>query len=335
MTEALMNALRLQPTFEHPWGHEEYVHLTALAVLSYRDPGEIPQGLEVESIADGHMAFLKADYGDLTVILVRGSDDVPDWRANIRADMTPPDIHGHRFHAGFEIVGRRIFPHIHQAVEPGRRLLMGGHSLGGATSGWCLHRILRDLPDTYDVVGRVSWGCPRWANEEVATWMDYQLGSSSVRIVNAGDPVTRIPLSARGFYHEGTPVMLYGDGRPPKSSPGAWEYERGGWHVLSRSFSEGPSIAEVPGISAREVDLVDDMLERTGMATSRLTGNVAGRLFGFLQDLDGANELRQLLDSRSVARWVLSRGARAVDAHSMAEYFQRVRVDMRSLFGRA
>lgn len=100
-----------------------------------------------------------------------------------------------RVHSGFALATRSVLNHPRvgpalDTLRPGRRLLLCGHSLGGAlavllASAWGADRL-------------VTIGCPRVGDAAFASALDARLGERHTRIVQAIDLVPMVPPGHEG-----------------------------------------------------------------------------------------------------------------------------------------
>lgn len=118
-----------------------------------------------------------------------------------------------RLHRGFQAAAESVCQQILsqlQAVFPeAPRVIISGHSLGGAvatiTADW-LNRC------GYEVQAVYTFGSPRVANGPWQRDYNRRLGNRTYRIVNSGDPIPRIPWMLGTYRHVDQLVYLKKDG---------------------------------------------------------------------------------------------------------------------------
>ena len=184
------------------------------------------------------------EYG---IISCRGSDQSGDWFENglvckaenpiVSATGTP--FPG-RVHGGFSRQFRRVERELERAVGyakldsirggyKGQKWFVCGHSLGGALAVMVAAYLrCEGLP----VQAVYTFGSPRPGDKAWGDWYD-EIGLSGITrrvvIVRHGhqDIVTRLPLSAGGWAHVGSPDILLSNGKVEHiEGPGAWRYVR-------------------------------------------------------------------------------------------------------------
>lgn len=128
------------------------------------------------------------------------------WRdgltdAKIRKTASDPG----RLHRGFKAAASSVYSDIVVKLPPGARVILSGHSLGGAVAtiiaywlGGC----------GYEIEAVFTFGSPRVANGPWQRAYNRQLGSRTFRIVNAGDPVPHVPWVFATYRHVHNLVYL-------------------------------------------------------------------------------------------------------------------------------
>ncbi|MBQ0946090.1 lipase family protein [Ideonella sp. 4Y16] len=158
----------------------------AQEALFFDDPATDTQGL-LATHADGWL-----------IAALRGTQP---WRRDVLIDAMAwtrqwAAVPGAQVHSGFALAAHKVLTHAKvgpalAALRPERRLLICGHSLGGAlavllASAWGADRL-------------VTIGCPRVGDAVFARTLDARLGERHTRIVQAIDLVPMVPPG-----HEGT-----------------------------------------------------------------------------------------------------------------------------------
>lgn len=102
-----------------------------------------------------------------------------------------------KVHRGFLNAWRSVVDQIENRVPYGARLIIYGHSLGGALATLCA----AELEPHYDIEAVYTFGSPRVGNGAFAEDYDLHLASRTFRIVNAGDPVPHVPFVFGTYRH--------------------------------------------------------------------------------------------------------------------------------------
>ncbi len=113
-------------------------------------------------------------------------------------------------HRGFKEAYDSMRDEIHYLLEntplKDCKINITGHSLGGALANLCaldLHQ------SKYGIEKVVTFGAPRVFDEEGAKqYYNSELSDKTLRVVQEGDPVPKIPFGKFGFRHVGTGVKL-------------------------------------------------------------------------------------------------------------------------------
>lgn len=150
-----------------------------------------------EPISKGPAQCFVAGTDGLVLVSFRGTEGVADWLSNLKLVSTD----GGRFgpvHAGF----LEQFKALQQDTEailrsaPGRRLVITGHSLGGALAVLAAASWVGELP----LHSLYTYGQPMVGKAAFATYVQRRFADRYVRFVNAADVVTRVPP---GYRHAG------------------------------------------------------------------------------------------------------------------------------------
>mgnify|MGYP003133907018 CR=1 FL=1 len=220
------------------WDTDEEVRwdLTAyLAVLSeqvYNDDDEtldfLIRGMGFTkwvSIKNETMAAHVVSGDELAVVVFRGTNftEVPDWYKNLT--VTFETTEQGRFHKGFSEAYRSVQQEVRQFIweERPATLWITGHSLGGAMAVACAVdvKLNSKLPATL-----VTFGQPRFADEQGARWIDEQYDGRYARFVHGVDIVPSVPFYVPWVFpyaHAGNLVAIFDDritlAESAKSSP--------------------------------------------------------------------------------------------------------------------
>ncbi len=163
-------------------------------------------------------------YNDIlgsAAIVFRGSANRQNWLLNLDARMRRGDD-GSTTHYGFTEAHEAMHPEVQERLNSlldghgYQRLLITGHSLGGALACMCAYRLRTLLsPSAIQVI---TFGQPRVGT---AYWQSMYNACvpNTLRVVHAYDDVPLIPCSP--FHHVGTLLHLDSQGRE-LAAPGRW-----------------------------------------------------------------------------------------------------------------
>ena len=139
-----------------------------------------------------------------TVFAFRGSVNVENWISNLQfsviAPYEDPDI---KVHKGLYHEYLRYKDEISAYLVPGDKIIITGHSSGGAISMFFAYDIYKD----YDVVV-YTFGKPRIGNAKFAESAN---AITHFRVTHADDIVPHIPEEVFGYRHTGVEVWNYDD----------------------------------------------------------------------------------------------------------------------------
>jgi hypothetical protein len=131
-------------------------------------------------------------------------------------------LHDGSVHRGFMTAYISVMAQIVGYVAPAKRIIITGHSLGGALATLCAD----DLANLHFPVAEVcTFGSPRVGNGSFARHYNEELEFATLRFVNAGDPVPHVPWVFGTYRHVGTQAYLDRDGGLLVAAPvrAAWE----------------------------------------------------------------------------------------------------------------
>lgn len=143
------------------------------------------------------------------IVAFRGTEQPRDYLTDARflvKNQWPCEGNGGaRVHRGFCGSYFSVSEKIHARVQGANRIILTGHSLGGALATLAALDLFENgLP----VVNVVTFGSPRVGNGAFRDFYDTALGGKTLRLVAQGDPVTFMPPWLNGFRHVGTEVYL-------------------------------------------------------------------------------------------------------------------------------
>ena len=160
----------------------------------------------VDTMVGSSMMGYVVSVGDSTVIAFRGTDDKPDWVANLNR-FTDPTKHG-PVHRGFQRAYQRLASQVATLLKKteAKHIWITGHSLGGALAVLCAYDMAENKGLSID--GLITFGQPLVARPPLSDHIDALLTGKFVHYVNQSDIVPRIPPS---FDYCGSLVWYTGD----------------------------------------------------------------------------------------------------------------------------
>lgn len=146
--------------------------------------------------------------GANTFVVFPGTDSIADWRTDLEAGKRDW-IMGGRAHVGFCRALESVMDEVVFAMAGSSRVIVCGHSLGGALAMLCASSLWYE-GIVVDAV--YTFGQPRVGNGGFARGYNANLHDETFRIVNQHDPVPYLPPWLMGYRHAGTEVFLGADG---------------------------------------------------------------------------------------------------------------------------
>lgn len=152
-------------------------------------------------------SFLVKSKGEFTFIAFTGSSEVNDWFHNFEAFKVERDDAG-KVHNGFADGWDDLKDMVKSEIEGDkkRKLIVTGHSLGGALAILCAYFLKRE---GYNVVECITFGQPRVGNWEFMKSYE-KLKIPTIRFVHGYDIVPTIPRLL--YFHVGQVVPIF-DGK--------------------------------------------------------------------------------------------------------------------------
>ncbi|KAJ2725205.1 hypothetical protein GGI07_001467 [Coemansia sp. Benny D115] len=152
------------------------------------------------------------------VLIYRGSVVTGDWVEDFTANLVdwPENVPGSRVGMGFLQGYQAANPKAIQTVAdlaveyPTYRIIVAGHSLGGARAGLLVAELLLGHPELKSRTMLFTYGQPKCGNAEFAEYMN-KLGIPLIREVNKSDLVPHLPIPELGYVHFGTEVWALSD----------------------------------------------------------------------------------------------------------------------------
>ena len=160
---------------------------TQYSVDAYKD--QIPGALKIENkLASSTAFFMHDEELDMDVIAHRGTQQARDWIFNFSA---VPVRYGKRWvHGGFALAHTSIWGRIKKLINPTKKLLITGHSLGGGMAELSALKLARE--SGYGNVSLITFGKPNTLLKlKIRYAMEHLAGHLSV--ISGSDIVTRIP----------------------------------------------------------------------------------------------------------------------------------------------
>lgn len=157
---------------------------------------------------EGTNGFIADVNDDVLIIAFRGSDEIRDYvRGNLLFTLKKLPYHENPFspilvHEGFGTLYANIRDEVHELIESRvvihKKIIVTGHSLGGALATLCALDLQYSFPDME--IFCVTLGSPRVGNIDFANSYNNRV-PKTIRIVNGNDIVARMPLWLSGYRH--------------------------------------------------------------------------------------------------------------------------------------
>jgi len=168
-----------------------------------------------ETLAENQVSFFVADsrLDGVSIVAIRGTSNVENALLDLSLQLQPDRKSGLRLHQGFAAAARQVYRRLTTVLEPGHRLILTGHSMGGAVA-MILARYLDADGIAVDRV--VTFGQPKVTNLPGA---DALANLDIVRVVTPLDLVPLLPLldpldlrNIDIYWHAGREVILLAEG---------------------------------------------------------------------------------------------------------------------------
>ena len=144
---------------------------------------------------------------ETVIISFRGTDSLRDILTDMSRRMVPwmfqKGVYIHRgFYQHYMSLRTNLFTYL--ATLPGHRVLLTGHSLGGALATICALDLALLLPDIQ--ISAYTFNSPRVGNRQFATMLDAFQNCSVCRVVYTHDLIHRLPYV--GYQHTKRRIVI-------------------------------------------------------------------------------------------------------------------------------
>ena len=151
-------------------------------------------------------ALIEEHHDGRWAVIFPGTSSCADWITDFKFRREPwfeGSVH-RGFRAAYESVERQI----RERIPCHSKVIIAGHSLGGALATLCAHSINGFVR----VENVFTFGSPRVGNGTFVRSYNKHLGDVTARIVNAHDPVPYVPPWLFGNRHVSTEAFLGDEG---------------------------------------------------------------------------------------------------------------------------
>lgn len=150
---------------------------------------------------------------DILYVVFQGTQSKLDWLANLILRFKRSEKFG-AYHTGFITVSELSFPIVGNHVlsffknNPNKKLVLTGHSLGGAMATMYAHILKQKYPNVA-IDSLITFGQPRCGNFKFTKYFN-SLNLDYKRFVNTGDYIADVPIPLwQGLWaHSGTAFVL-------------------------------------------------------------------------------------------------------------------------------
>lgn len=161
------------------------------------------RGLRYSMIERGNAAACVFSSDQQIIAVVRGTDDVDDWKQNLKSRRLKKYIGsgkvGSGFGAHFGLIRRPLLEAIQSEFgRAPRPILLGGHSLGATSAVYLAHELHERLIP-FDLLAIA--GSPRPGDKEFSAHMDTILNGRLIQLRRKGDIVPTVPPHLFGHRH--------------------------------------------------------------------------------------------------------------------------------------
>lgn len=252
------------------WDSEGYADwpvaelLASMSETSYLPPVDVDLAFrnlgfkQVMPVVDSSMIGYVASADDVTVVVIRGTDNDVDWIVNLAVGsmQTPKGP----IHKGFHNAYQPLKPQIVKLVKAAKpkHLWITGHSLGGALAVVCAYDLIEN--ENLELDGVITFGQPMVAKRELANHLDTVLLGRFAHYVNRNDIVARVPPN---FSHFGSLVWFTKSG-VKRSKPKRLAYGATGTDEPPKA-----NVEEIKPLSDREFEQLKAQLRSENVEVKR------------------------------------------------------------------
>jgi len=252
------------------WDSEAYADwpvaelLASMSEASYLPPVDVDPAFrklgfkQVMPVVDSSMIGYVASADDVTVIVIRGTDNDVDWIVNLAVGSV--QTQKGPIHKGFYNAYQPLKPQILKLVKAAKpkHLWITGHSLGGALAVICAYDLTEN--ESIELDGIITFGQPMVAKPQLASHLDNVLLGRFAHYVNRNDIVARVPPN---FTHFGSLVWFTESG-VKRSKPKRMVYGATGTDEHPKSSDE-----EIKPLSDREFEQLKAQLRSENVKAKR------------------------------------------------------------------
>lgn len=149
---------------------------------------------------EGHITGYSLKFNDTLYIFIAGTDEARDIVTDIR--LIPSHFDGAesgvKVHRGFESAFKRIDKIITKLCINNDRVIIAGHSMGGAIATLAAYKMASMVQD----ITCVTFGSPRVGNRKFIKRFNSRV-TDSYRVVHRNDAVTKVPKLLFWYRHVG------------------------------------------------------------------------------------------------------------------------------------
>lgn len=153
--------------------------------------------------------FFSTDNEGIRYVYFIGSNEAADWVHNLAFPAREIPYNGTnsaiKVHTGFLASYKQVRSFIHKSIAKYSKVIIYGHSLGGAIATLCAVDINYNFPGTD--IGVITTGSPKVGNNAFISSYNRRI-PDTVRIVNGRDIVPSIPPDICGFKHVSSETLI-------------------------------------------------------------------------------------------------------------------------------
>jgi hypothetical protein len=161
--------------------------------------------------------FIIANKPQKSIVLsYKGSKNTVNWIMNLQSTYTnltlDKPFENAKIHTGFHEMANSLYNQTKENLQksiakyPDYKIIVTGHSMGGALAVLNTLQLVLDKVLTWDKVTVVTFGQPRVGNKDFVNYMDSQ-AASITRVNREGDPVPTMPTPPL-YYHNGFNMFI-------------------------------------------------------------------------------------------------------------------------------